>query len=49
MRPAYLRPEGDVMRMRLMTGRHDEAEIIGRAITETLVAELDRLIASGRV
>ena len=32
----------DLMRLRMMTGRHDEAECIGRAITEALVAEIDR-------
>lgn len=36
----------DLMRLRLMTGRHDEAEAIGRAITDALVAEIDRRSAS---
>lgn len=30
-------------------GKHDEAEVIGRAITEALVTEADRLLKSGEV
>lgn len=39
----------DTMRVRLMTGRHDEAEAIGRAITEAIVAEADRLLQRGAI
>lgn len=40
---------GDLMRLRLLDGKRDEAEVIAHAITEALVAEVDRLLKAGEI